>query len=71
VFVALGIQHAMRMRSSHLWPAQLYNIFFSILTHNWHDFRKKKKVTELKMRFDFLNKFCLKHFSFYEEMGEI
>jgi hypothetical protein len=27
VFVALGIQHAMRMRHCHLWPARLSNIF--------------------------------------------
>jgi hypothetical protein len=27
VFVALGIQRAMRMRHSVMWPALLYNIF--------------------------------------------
>jgi hypothetical protein len=32
---------------------------------------EKKKVTEHKMCFDFLYKFCLKHFSFEEEMSEI
>jgi hypothetical protein len=26
MFVALGIQHAIRMLHSHLWPAPLYNI---------------------------------------------
>jgi len=25
--VLLGVQHIMRMRHSHLWPAPLYNIF--------------------------------------------
>jgi len=27
VFIALGIQHAMRMRHCHLWSAPLYSIF--------------------------------------------
>ena len=31
VFVALGIQHAMHMRRSHLWPASLYNIYLRCL----------------------------------------
>ena len=26
-----GIQHAMRMRKGHLWPAQLYHIFLHYL----------------------------------------
>jgi len=42
VFVALGIQHAMRIRHSHQWPAPLYNIF-STLSQQRHDFRKKKR----------------------------
>jgi hypothetical protein len=41
VFVALGIQHAMRMRdiilSPEAWPALQY---FSILSHKQHDTRK-------------------------------
>ena len=34
VSVALGIQHAMRMRLSccHMWSAWLYNIFFHIIS---------------------------------------
>jgi len=34
MFVALGIQHAMRMRHSHLWPAPLYNIFSHYLIND-------------------------------------
>ena len=46
-FVALRIQHAMRMRHIVMcWPALLYNIF-PTLSHKWYDFRKK--VTEHKM----------------------
>ena len=50
VFVALGTQHAMRMRSVILslgaCPAVQYS---STLCHKRHDFRKKKKVTEHKL----------------------
>jgi hypothetical protein len=38
---ALVIQQAMRMRHSHLWPAQLYSIF--PYSHKRHDFRGKEK----------------------------
>jgi hypothetical protein len=44
VFVALVIQHAMRMRpvtlSSVACPAVQYFSTFSTLFHKWHDFRK-------------------------------
>jgi hypothetical protein len=42
VFVALHVSYC------HLWLAQPYNIFPQC--HKWHDFRKKKKVIEHKMR---------------------
>ena len=46
VSVALGTQHAMRMRHIvMLWPASLYNILPHFLKR--HDFREK--VTEHKM----------------------
>ena len=45
VFVALGIQHAMRM--SHIFNCGLQ--YSSTLSHKWHDFRKTK-VSEHKMR---------------------
>jgi len=40
VFVALSIQHAMRMRHFFICPALQY---FSTLSHKWHEFRKRKK----------------------------
>jgi len=51
VFVDAGIQHAMRVR--HIAIRSLSgSIYFSTLSHTWHDFRKKK-VTEYKICFDF------------------
>jgi hypothetical protein len=44
------------------------SLHFSTLSHKWHDL---KKVTEHKKCFDFLYNFCLKHFSFSEELGKI
>jgi hypothetical protein len=43
--------------------------YFSILSYKRHDFRKKDFKHE--MCFDFLYNFCLKHFSFWEELREI
>ena len=73
VFAALGTEHSMRMRrillSSVACPAVQY---ISTLSHKRNDFRKKKKkVIEYKMCFDFLYKFCMKHVSFYEELSQI
>jgi hypothetical protein len=50
VFVALVIQHAMRMRRFILSPAASLAVpYFSTLSHKRYDFRKKK-ITEYEMR---------------------
>jgi len=62
VFVALGIQHA---PYCHLWPVWLYHIFLHYLANGtifggWGE----KKLSDMKMCFDFLLQLYLKHFSF-------
>jgi hypothetical protein len=59
MFVALGIQHAMRMRHSHLWPVRICNIFPYYLING----TILENVIEHKTCFDFLHNFCLKRFS--------
>ena len=69
MFVALGIQHAMRMRmlSSVVSPAVQY---CSTLSHKQRDFRKGIVNEYGFVCFDFLHSFCLKHFSFQEEFSQ-
>jgi hypothetical protein len=62
VLVVLVIQHAMRMRHSHLWPAPLYSIF--PYSHKLHDFRGKEIIFNIKCVFRV-------SLSFYEELNEI
>jgi hypothetical protein len=52
----------------HLWPARIYSIFPHYLI-NGTVFKKISLNT--KRVFDFLYNFCLKHFSFSEEVNEI
>jgi len=49
VFVALLVQHAKRMCHiiCHLWPVGLYHIF-STLSHNGHEFRGGKILSNIK-----------------------
>ena len=42
VFVALGVQHAMRMRRNVSFGLARSAKFFSTLSHERHDFRGKK-----------------------------
>ena len=62
VFVALGIQVAMRM---HQMPSVACTVvkYFSILSNKKHDFRKKK-LLNMKHVFRFLYKCCPRRFSF-------
>ena len=53
MFIALGVQHAVRIRLSSVACPSLQ--YFSKLSHKWNDFRKR--VTEHKMCFDFLYNF--------------
>ena len=61
VFVALDIQHAMRMRHIVISGLPRSKIFFHIVSHKARF--SKKKVTEHKICFDFFY-FSPKYFSF-------
>ena len=64
VFIALGTQHAMRMHHIVIRVLPRSTVFFQNVSDKGHDFRKKKKVTEHNVGFNFLYNVCLKHFSF-------
>jgi len=49
VFVALGIQHAMRMRHIVMWPVRLYSTIQHYLINGTFSEKKKKDVNEYKM----------------------
>jgi hypothetical protein len=71
VFVALLIQHAARMRLlfCHLWPARLYIIPPCHLING--TILEDKALRKKKVCFHFHYNFCLKYFSFQEELSEI
>jgi hypothetical protein len=56
VFVALGIQHAMRMRHIVICGPHGCTVFFHITSQKAR-FSKKEKVIDNKLCFDFLYKF--------------
>jgi hypothetical protein len=62
VFLALGIQHAMRMRRVVICGQPGTTVFFHIILINSTIF--EEKVMEYNVCFDFLCKFCLKYFLF-------
>jgi len=62
VFVALGIQHAMRV---HLLPALLYNIYPNYLINGMIF---EKKLLNIKLLFEFIYNICLKYLSSQEEL---
>jgi len=68
VFVALVIQHALHMRHIVIYGLSGSTIFFHIISQMAQIL---KTVIEHKTCFDFIYNFCLEHFSFYKEIGEI
>jgi hypothetical protein len=62
VFVALGMQHALSMGRVTLSSVARAAVHYFSTSHKQQDFRKKDNVR--KMCFEFLNNFCLEHFSF-------
>ena len=70
VFIALGIQHAMRMNHVAICDLSCSTEFFSTLSHQWHEFRGGELLNTKCVFFYFLYNFCVTHFSFQEEMDE-
>jgi len=75
MYVALVTWYAMRMRMRSIilsfFASLIPNIIFisPTLSHKRSDFRTND--SEHKMYYDFLNKFCLKHFSFPKDFRKI
>jgi len=69
VFVSLGIQQAMHKLHTVICDLSDSTIFFHIISSMARFL--KNKFTENKMCFDCPYNFCLKHFSFQEELTKI
>jgi hypothetical protein len=68
VFVALLTQHPMRTRHIFIFGLSSSTIFFHIIAQSAQLLVKKKGLLK-NVRFDFLQKFCMKNFSFSEFCG--
>ena len=71
VFVALAIRHEKFMRyiNCHLWP--VCNHSTSLIIISWTARFSWKSHFTYNVCFEFISKFCPKHFSFYEGLREI
>jgi hypothetical protein len=71
VFVALGVQHATRMRRIIFISVTSLVVTFFILSPKRQDILRGGELLHTKLPFDFLYKICLKPFSFYEQFSEM
>jgi hypothetical protein len=67
VFVALGSQHAMRMRHIVICGLPHATTFFHLISGRIFE----NQLLNTKLHFDFLYMYYMKHFSFYEEIKDI